>query len=103
VGARDLFEALVAYPRDAPGRGAVALLIIDQDAIERGGDEGRELLDRLRARHGHPPVVLLAHATRATPAGPWATVLPRPLTVGAIVDAVRALVPLAADTEPLDE
>ena len=48
VGARDLFEALVAYPHDAPGRGAVALLVVDQDALEREGDEGRELLDRLR-------------------------------------------------------
>jgi DNA-binding NtrC family response regulator len=103
VGARDLFEALVAYPRDAPGRGAVALLVIDQDAIEREGGEGPTLLERLHARHGRPPIILLAHATRAAPAGPWTTVLRRPVTVGAIVDAVRALVPLPASAPPLDE
>lgn len=89
VGASDLVDAL-GIPASDPGRGPVRLLLVDHRVV--AGPEDL-LLFRLRARHGDPPVVLLASATSSQERGPWARVLRRPLSIGEIADAVAALAP----------
>jgi len=97
VGARGLPEAL-RYPADAPGRGPVRLIILDQPVLLSAEDP---LLGRLVGRHAEPLVVLVAPATRPRLEGPWGRVIRRPATIAEIVAAVRTLVPLASSA-PLD-
>jgi len=99
VGTTDLVGAL-GIPAGDPGRGPVRLLLVDHSILAGPGDL---LLFRLRARHGDPPVVLLASAAGPTGAGPWVQVLRRPASIGEIADAVAALVPLAPEAlHPLE-
>jgi hypothetical protein len=90
IGARDLIEAL-AYPATDPQRGPVRLLILDQPVLQTGDEL---LLPRLCRRHGEPGVLLLAPGIRPPPKGPWQRVMQRPVTLGQVVEAARALVPL---------
>jgi hypothetical protein len=100
IGATDLRDAL-RYRTSEPGRGPVRLVIVEQEAVQ-GGDA--PLLEPLRARHGDPPTVLLAHATHAPPPGAWAAVLRRPFAVGDVASLAARLVPLPpAARAPLDE
>jgi len=100
IGALDVAAAFACPARD-PSRGPVRLIVVEQDALS--DDEARESLGRLTARFGGLPVVLLAHATRAQPAGHWAAILRRPFSVGDVVAAVRRLVPLPPGQDiPLD-
>ena len=97
LGAPDLEAALVYRPAE-PGRGPVRLLVLDQGVAEAAG-----ALAAVRARHGEPPVLLVASPSRAAPAGPWTVVLRRPVSVGETVAAVRRLLPLSAEmSQPLD-
>jgi hypothetical protein len=81
-------------PITTPGRGPVRLIVVDQGAL--AADAG-DRLERLVASHGHPPTMLLARATSATPGGPWTKVLRRPVSVADISSAVRAMVSLPAE------
>jgi len=99
VGARDVPGALTAGRPD-PERGPVRLLVVEQDAL--GDALAAGMLGRVRQRLGNPPVMLLAHATRATPAGDWAVVLRRPVSIGEIVAAVLRLLPDFETGGPLD-
>jgi len=85
VGVLDLEHAL-RYPRSEPGRGPVGLIIVEQSMLV--GDA----FDRLRQRHGGPPVILLAGGAGPEPPGPWDRVLRRPISIGEIAEAVRSLV-----------
>lgn len=86
VGALDL-EHAQQYPPSEPGRGPVRLIIVEQSVL--AGDA----LDRLRQRHGGPPVILLTGGAAPEPPGPWDRVLRRPISIGEIAEAVRSLVP----------
>lgn len=85
VGAPDLRWAARALP-DEPGRGPVRLVILAQDAA---GDAAA--LEALRALHPSAPILLLGHRVREPPAGPWAEVLRRPVSVGEVVAAAARL------------
>jgi DNA-binding response OmpR family regulator len=99
VGVRDLVEAL-AQPATAPDRGPVRLIILDQRVLR---DPEDVLLVRLLGRHGHPAMVLLAEATRSPVGGPWRLVIQRPVSIGDVVAAARALLPLPPGAaRPLD-
>ena len=99
VGARDLVEAL-AYPAVAPPRGPVRLIIVDQRIPQVGDDM---LVRRLLERHGDPATLLLSQATHGRAEGPWQRVVQRPASIGEIVAAARALLPLPPQvSRPLD-
>jgi DNA-binding NtrC family response regulator len=90
IGARDLVEALVS-PADAPDRGPVRLIIVDQRVLHAGDDM---LMVRLLGRHGDPATLLLGQTTQGRADGPWQRVIQRPASVGDIVNAARTLLPL---------
>ncbi len=92
VGTRNLSSAL-RVPVTMPGRGPVRLIVVDQSALEAGDDDR---LEHLVGTHGHPPTMLLARSTSATPAGSWDRVLRRPVSVAEIPTAVRSVLPLPA-------
>lgn len=99
VGTRTLETALRLPDVDAD-RGPVRLIVVDQSAV--GDGHGPEL-EQLLARHGAPPMLLLASAAVDAPAGAWRRVLRRPVSVAEIVSAVEALLPLrAVDRRPLE-
>jgi hypothetical protein len=98
VGAPDLAEAL-AYPAVEPDRGPVRLIIVDQGALRAEDDT---LLVPLLSRHGDAATVLLASATRGRVEGSWDRVVQRPASIGDIVDAARALLPLSTVSRPID-
>ncbi len=99
VGTRRLTSALRVNP-DEPDRGPVRLVILDQSVF--GGDAGGELAELL-ARNGSPATILLARPTLAVPDGPWQRVLQRPVSVGEIVEAAQASLPLSLQhRHPLD-
>lgn len=80
-------------------RAAVRLIVVDQAVLLGAGAQLNELL----ALHGTPVTLLLASATTKAPVGPWRLVLRRPVSVGDIVAAVQALLPLpVASRRPLD-
>jgi hypothetical protein len=82
-----------------PGRGPVELAILAQEALT--GTDRREV-HRLLTEIG-APIVLLAPAARPVAAGPWAQVIRRPVSIGALVRAVETLVPLPPDARrPVD-
>jgi len=98
IGARNTEEAR-RYRAIEAGRGAVRLLVADHDAATRGHDELREIM----AAHRNPPVLLVAHATRDVPEGPWSRVMRRPVSVADVVTAVQSLLPLAEEARrPVD-
>lgn len=97
IGTRALREALLVRPT-ASDRGSVSAIVLDQADLDANA------VSPLRARHGMPPVVLLARATVAEPEGEWARVLRRPFSVEDVVGTIEALVPLPdAARHALDE
>ena len=99
VGTRSLSSAL-RIPVTTPGRGPVRLIVVDQAALD-GDADGR--LERLVASHAHPPTMLLARSTSATPDGTWDRVLRRPVSVADISSAVQSALPLPAERRgPID-
>jgi DNA-binding response OmpR family regulator len=90
VGTRTLSSAL-RIPVTMPERGPVRLIVVDQGALD--GDTS-DRLERLVASHDHPPTMLLARSTSATPGGSWTKVLHRPVSVADISGAVQDLIPL---------
>ena len=99
VGTRTLSSALRVNPNE-PDRGPVRLIILDQSVL--GGDADGELA-QLLARNSSPATILLARPTLAVPDGPWHRVLRRPVSVGEIVAAAQASLPLSLeDRHPLD-
>src|SRR5712671_3602238 len=98
VGTRTMDSALRIRPGE-PDRGPIRLVVVDQAALK--GAEGK--LERLLARHKAPSALLLSRPTLATPSGPWDLVLQRPVSVGDIVAAAGALVPLPpGDRHPIE-
>jgi DNA-binding response OmpR family regulator len=93
VGTRTLSSAL-RIPVTTPERGPVRLIVVDQAALD--GD-AHDRLERLVASHGHPPTMLLARSTSATPGGSWDRVLQRPVSVADIASAVQSMRPLPAE------
>ncbi len=90
VGARSVVTALRVSAVEA-GRGLVALVVVDQAAVEAAATgQLRALVHKFES----PPVVLLARTTVAPPEGTWARVLRRPVSIAEIVSAVQTLLPL---------
>src|SRR5215207_8288414 len=106
LGAPGLAAAL-RYRVQAPSRGPVRLVLVDQAALQ--GDEALAILTTLLHRHRDPAAILLARAVamsgppeKAEPA-PWTRVLRRPVSIDGLVAAVRKLLPLPPDaSRPLD-
>lgn len=99
IGARGLLEAFTQAP-DAPGRGPVRALVIDEDALV---EDHFQRVERLRDHFGGPTMLLVAHAGHPAPPGPWTRVLRRPIALEEIAAAVRALLPLPPGAAlPLD-
>ena len=99
VGTRTLSSALRVNP-DETDRGPVRLVILDQSVLS--GDADGELAELL-ARNNSPATILLARPTLAVPDGPWQRVLRRPVSVGEIVEAAQASLPLSLEHQhPLD-
>src|SRR5690348_14809849 len=99
VGTRDLQNALRLAPA-AANRGPVRLVVLDQHVLHAGADAW---LREVRERFADPRFLLVASALSARPAGEWARVIARPLSVGDIVAAVQALLPLpTALRRPID-
>ncbi len=106
LGAPGLAAAL-QYRAEAPGRGPVRLVVVDQPAL--ADDDAAALLGELGRRHGDPGLVLLARAGDAQPvpgaaAVPaWRRVLRRPTSIADLVAAVQTLLPLPpGSARPLD-
>ena len=98
VGTRAIAGAVRLAAPD-PDRGPVKLVILAREVLT-GAD--RHDLDQLRAATD-APIVLLAPAGRPVEAGPWAQVIRRPVSIGALVGAVETLVPLPPDARrPVD-
>lgn len=98
VGTRNLDTAL-RVRREEPDRGPIRLVIVDQSAVRAA--EGQ--LTQLLSLHGTPPTILLARPTLAVPAGPWARVLNRPVSVDEMVTAVEESLPLPSELRhPID-
>ena len=88
AGTRSLGGALRLAQPEA-GRGAVGLVVLGREAYT-GAD--RPELEQLRRITG-APVILVAPAGRAVE-GPWAQVVRRPVSIGELVRASEALLPL---------
>jgi len=98
IGSIDVATAR-RHHRPEPGRGTMALMVVDQDAVAGHQKDLRHLLNSLDA----PPALLLAHATRTPPPGAWTRVMQRPMSIGDVVAAVQSLVPLPENARrPLD-
>jgi len=98
VGTRNLDTALRVRPEE-PDRGSIRLVIVDQAAASGA----QEQLTKLFSLHGMPPAILLARPTLAVPAGPWARVLNRPVSVDEMVTAVEESLPLPSELRhPID-
>jgi len=96
VGTRTLHSAMRIRVNE-PDRAAVALIIIDQAAVD-----DLRAVQILLERH-HAQAMLIARRTTATPAGPWQRVVYRPISVEEIVRVVEDLLPLSAERRyPLD-
>jgi hypothetical protein len=88
VAVRPGLAAAFLDPPAEPGRDPLALVVLDQGAM---AEQDRWLVDLLLARHGRPPVLLLARGPGEPPPGPWARVLRRPVSVREVVSAAEAL------------
>jgi hypothetical protein len=98
IGTRTFKMALHQAAGQA-GRGPVSLVVLDQDALT--DVDGRHL-EELRRISG-APILLLAPAMRSMRAGPWTQVVRRPVSIGSLVQAIEALVPLAPEARrPID-
>lgn len=85
------------HARPSADRGPLRLIVLDQDALPDPADLG-PLGDASDA-----PILLVAHALRDPPPGPWARVVRRPVSVGELVRTVEELVPLPpAAHRPID-
>ena len=83
---------------DAPERGPVRLVMLDQDALTDADERDLEAV-----RSAGIPVVLLASSVLQVREGPWTQVIRRPFSIGDLVQAIERLVPLAADARrPVD-
>jgi hypothetical protein len=99
VGARSIEEA-ASLPAREPGRGRVALIVLEHDAL---GDVTVKEVERLLAQFDGPPVIYIASATVSEMSGPWRHVLKRPVGLDEIVREVQCVLPLAsAERRPLD-
>ncbi len=99
VGTRDLQNALRIAPV-AAGRGPVQLIVLDQQVLHAEADAQ---LREVRERFADPRLLLVASALSTRPAGEWARVIARPLSVGDIVAVVHALLPLPTQLRrPID-
>lgn len=90
-------RAGLRYRPESLERGPVRLVLVDQAALVE--KDSAALLERLRARHANPGLVLLARATSRgtlTPGVTWRRVLRRPVAIAELVAAVQDLVPLAS-------
>jgi hypothetical protein len=88
------------YPAFVPERGAVRLIVIDQDVLA-GTD--RALMTGLLERHADSVAVLLARSGTTPSAGPWRRVISRPVSIAGIVHTVLELLPLPAEQRhPID-
>ena len=97
-GTRNLNMALHQTAPEA-GRGPVRLVVLDRDALSA---ENRDTLEELRRTSG-APIVLLAPVMRRVPEGPWARVFRRPISIGSLVEAIEALIPLPSQAHrPID-
>jgi hypothetical protein len=84
-----------------PGRGAVRLVLVDQEAL--AGEEWRRLKD-VQNRAPEASLVLLAPRTRSVPEGPWATIVQRPTSIAELVGVIQRLVPLPPELRhPIEE
>jgi len=106
LGAPGLAGAL-RYRATVPERGPVRLVLIDQAALT--GAQARDQLAALSSRHGRPELMLLAKSGAAAPGPPvageivWRRIVRRPASIAEVVDAVRAVLPLApGEVRPLD-
>ena len=106
LGAPGLSAAL-HYRAEAPGRGPVRLVVVDQAVL--AADDAAALLSELGRRHDDPGLVLLARAGDAQPipgaaaALGWRHVLRRPTSIADLVAAVQTLLPLRpGSARPLD-
>jgi DNA-binding response OmpR family regulator len=106
LGAPGLAAAL-HYRAEAPGRGLVRLVVVDQAVL--ADHDAAALLGELGRRHGDPGLVLLARAGDAQPipgaaaALGWRHVLRRPTSIAELVAAVQTLLPLPPESaRPLD-
>jgi DNA-binding response OmpR family regulator len=106
VGAPSLAAAL-HFPVDAPERGAVRLVLLDQATL--ADEEAASQLELLLRRHREPAPMLLSRAMPATALPPaaatvaWRRVLHRPVSVGDLVAAIQAVAPLPPGSQrPLD-
>jgi DNA-binding response OmpR family regulator len=106
LGAPGLAAAL-HYHAEAPGRGPVRLVVVDQAVL--ADDDAAALLGELGRRHGDPGLVLLARAGDVQPwpgaaaTLAWRRVLRRPTSIADLVAAVQTLLPLPPGSpRPLD-
>lgn len=104
VGAPSV-EAALMYPPQAPGRGPVRLILLDQSAL--ASPESAELLEPLSRRHENPARVLLARAGSDQSgsddaATRWDHVVHRPVSVADLAAAVQGVLPLPGTAAPLD-
>lgn len=106
VGAPGLPGAL-HYRATAPDRGPVGLVVIDQEALRE--PEAERELTGLIERHGSPELMLLARGGPTAPLPPaaaeasWRHIVRRPASIAELVNAVRAVLPLAPDARrPLE-
>jgi hypothetical protein len=105
IGTRSVASAL-RIPVRAPGRGAVEVLVFDQEALSDAAKESGDVATaELLARYPTAATVLLARVSIRPPEvpRPWTRILQRPVSVEQIAAAVEALRPLLIeDRIPLD-
>jgi hypothetical protein len=98
IGTRAVDGAL-RFPVRDPERGPVRVLIVDQSAAAATPEQLAELLQK----HAGALSILLGRTPpMPLPLDSWDDVVPRPFSVGQIVDTVRRLVPLGEGHRPLD-
>jgi hypothetical protein len=89
VGTRSL-DSATKIPVREPGRGPVALVVVDQDALS---DDST--LDTLLRLHGSPRTLFVAHATRPTDEHRYSRVVRRPASIDDLVREIGLLVPVS--------
>lgn len=88
------------FPTVEPGRDAVRLVVVDQDALPGPGSDE---LEQLLSQHPEAVAVLLAPVTRSTAEGPWQAIVRRPASVADVLAVVQSLVPLPPEARrPVD-
>jgi hypothetical protein len=94
------------YRVQAPGRGPVRLVLVDQSALD---DASATLLPALLQRHANPASILVTRATASPPVPsaaahvPWNRSVRRPVSIAELVALVQQLLPLPPDSaRPID-